>query len=227
MAVAMLRGGPYRRCIENRIRPGNTDLGSLPTMTHPELARTLPGRASVPRALGLLAALAVTGLIGAGCSNAPAGSAAGNAAGGNAPSGTAANTERAVRFAQCMRSNGVANFPDPSASGQFTIDAIANGSGIDVASAGFQQALNACKGLEPAGFTGSPRSAQQQQAALGFAQCIRANGVSDFPDPTPDGPLVDTNRIPSAATPTGMSALHAAMQRCGSFARAAGVTGGR
>ena len=26
------------------------------------------------------------------------------------------------------------------------------------------------------------------------------NGVPDFPDPTPNGPLVDTNRIPSAAT---------------------------
>ena len=46
---------------------------------------------------------------------------------------------------------------------------------------------------------GSKRSPQQQQAALKFAQCIRANGVPDFPDPTPNGPLVDTNRIPSAA----------------------------
>ncbi|HET6966304.1 MAG TPA: hypothetical protein VFH58_16130 [Acidimicrobiales bacterium] len=144
-----------------------------------------------------------------------------------APSGTGTNTEKAVQFAQCMRSNGVANFPDPSASGQFTIENIANGSGINVSSAAFQQALVACKRLEPAGFTGSPRSAQQQQAALGFAGCIRANGVSDFPDPAPDGPLIDTNRIPSAATPAGMSALHAAMQRCGSFAGAAGVTGGR
>ena len=58
--------------------------------------------------------------------------------------------------------------------------------------------------LEPPGFTGGTRSAQQQEAGLKFAQCIRANGVPDFPDPTPDGPLIDTNRMP-AATSGGMS----------------------
>jgi hypothetical protein len=50
---------------------------------------------------------------------------------------------------------------------------------------------------------GSKQSSEQQQAALSFAQCIRANGVPDFPDPTANGPLVDTNRIPSAAEPGG------------------------
>jgi hypothetical protein len=91
----------------------------------------------------------------------------------------------------------------------------------------FQQALSACRDLEPAGFMGQKRSSQQQQAALKFAQCIRDNGVSDFPDPAPDAPLIDTNRIPSAATPGGMSALHASMQKCRSFAAAAGVGGGQ
>jgi hypothetical protein len=71
---------------------------------------------------------------------------------------------------------------------------------------------------------GSKRSPQQQQAGLRFARCIRENGVKDFPDPIPDGPLVDTNRVPSAAEPGGMSALHAAMQKCGDMAAAAGVT---
>jgi hypothetical protein len=28
---------------------------------------------------------------------------------------------------------------------------------------------------------------------------MRENGVPDFPDPTPNGPLIDTSRIPSAA----------------------------
>jgi hypothetical protein len=71
---------------------------------------------------------------------------------------------------------------------------------------------------------GTKRSSQQQSAALEFAQCIRANGVPDFPDPLPNGPLVDTNRIPSAAGPGGMSSLHAAMQKCRDAAAAAGVT---
>lgn len=126
-----------------------------------------------------------------------------------------------------MRSHGVSNFPDPGPSGQFTIDAIANGSGLDINSPTFQQAFGACQALEPPGFTGTTRSAQQQDAALKFAQCVRANGVADFPDPTADGPLIDTNRIPSAHTPGGRSALQAAMQKCSSFSAAAGVPGGR
>ncbi len=83
------------------------------------------------------------------------------------------------------------------------------------------------QGLEPPGFTGGKVTPKQRTARLEFAQCIRDNGVPDFPDPTPNGPLVDTNRIPSTATAAGMSALNAAMHKCGDFARAAGVTGGR
>jgi len=163
-------------------------------------------------------------LIGLGCSHAPGT----NRTPGPGTSGAAATSlEKAVRFAMCMRANGVVNFPDPAASGQFTIDAIANGSGVDTSSAAFKQAMSACIGLEPPGFTGSTRSAQQQEAGLKFAQCIRENGVTDFPDPTPDGPLIDTNRIPSSATSGGRSMLNAAMQKCRSFAAAAGVTGGK
>jgi hypothetical protein len=102
-----------------------------------------------------------------------------------------------------------------------------NGSSLDPTSTAWKNAINACKDLEPAGFTGSKRSAQEQQAALKFAQCIRDNGVKDFPDPTPDGPLIDTNRIPSANRNGGMTILHAAMQKCRDFAAAAGVTGGQ
>jgi hypothetical protein len=135
--------------------------------------------------------------------------------------------DRAVKFAECMRNNGVSGFPDPNASGQLTIDAVANGSSIDTNSAAFKQAMNACKDSEPPGFTGPKVTSQLRVARLEFAQCIRDHGVPDFPDPTPNGPLIDTNRIPSANTPAGMSALHAAMHKCGDFARAAGVTGGR
>jgi hypothetical protein len=176
-----------------------------------------------------LAALAIATLIGAGCSHAPgtSGSFAGTGSGVGTGSATATALEKAVQFAQCMRSNGVINFPDPNTSGQFTIDAIANGSGVDTGSAAFKQAMSACIGLEPPGFTGSTRSAQQQAAGLKFAQCIRENGVTDFPDPTPDGPLIDTNRIPSSATSGGRSILNAATQKCRDFAAAAGVTGGQ
>jgi hypothetical protein len=118
---------------------------------------------------------------------------------GSSPNNSAANAQQAKRFAECMRNNGVSDFPDPGASGKFTIDAIVNGSSLDLSTPAFKQAMSACKDLEPAGFTGTKRSSQEQQAALKFAKCMRENGVPDFPDPTPNGPLIDTSRIPSAA----------------------------
>ena len=181
------------------------------------------------RRLGPLAALAMLALIGAGCSGTGSSSGTNTAAsssGGN-NNNTAATREQAVKFAKCMRDNGVKEFPDPDASGALTIDAIANGSSLDTNTAAFKQAISACKDLEPPGFTGHKRSAQEQKAALKFAQCVRDNGVKDFPDPTPDGPLIDTNRIPSSGTQGGMNVLHAAMQKCRAFASGAGVTGGQ
>ena len=116
-----------------------------------------------------------------------------------------------------MRENGVSEFPDPDASGGLTIDGVVNGSSLDPSTAAWKEAIAACKELQPPGFTGDGRrSAEEQEAALEFAQCIRDNGVKDFPDPTPDGPLVDTNRIPSAAN-GDLSVLNAAMQTCGAL----------
>jgi hypothetical protein len=169
--------------------------------------------------LAALALIAMLVPISACGSSAPADTSTGS--GGNS---TAANAQKAVKFAECMRSNGVSAFPDPDPSGNFTIDGVVNGSSLDPNTPAFKQAISACRDLEPAGFTGSKRSAQQMQAALKFAQCIRANGVRDFPDPANGQPLVDTNRIPSAATESGMSILNAAMQKCRDAAAAAGVT---
>ena len=169
------------------------------------------------RLLRPLAALAIASLVGAGCSKAPAHTATDSGSGDS----NAATHEHALKFAECMRSNGVKDFPDPDASRPLTIDAIANGSSLDTNTAAFKEAISACKDLEPPGFTGVERSAQQQSASLMFAQCIRENGVKDFPDPVNGEPLVDTNRIPSANQPGGMSILNAAMQKCGDLAQKA------
>jgi hypothetical protein len=167
------------------------------------------------RPLWLLAVLGLVALISACGSNASAGT--GTAASSGPLTTTPTSLDHAVKFSQCMRDNGVKQFPDPNASGQLTIDGVVNGSGLNPNSEAFQQALTACKALEPPGFAGTTRTPQQQEVALKFAQCIRDNGVSDFPDPTPDGPLVDTTRIPSSSLPGGMSALHAAMHTCGAI----------
>ena len=167
------------------------------------------------RTLKPLAVLALLALMGAGCSN---GSAEGGSAAGNQ---NATARGKAVRFAECLRENGVSDFPDPDATGAFTIETIANGSSVDTSSLAFTRALTACEDLEPAGFYGEARSPEQQEAALEFAQCIRDHGVKDFPDPAIDQPLVDTNRIPSSDTQAGMAILNAAMAKCP--AEAAGV----
>ncbi len=118
---------------------------------------------------------------------------------------TSTGAAKAVKFAACMREHGLSGFPDPDASGELTIDGIVNGSSLDPDSPAWKEAIGACKDLQPSGFTGHKRGSGQQDAALAFAECIRANGVPDFPDPAPDQPLVDTNRIPSSATDAGMT----------------------
>jgi hypothetical protein len=173
----------------------------------------------VTRKLRPLAALATVALIGAGCSNEPAE----NGSAGNA---NATSRDKAVEFAECMRDNGVSGFPDPDASGELTIDGVLNGSSLDPSTPAWKEAIGACKDLQPPGFTGDDEvSDEEQEARLEFAQCIRDNGVEDFPDPAKEEPLVDTRRIPSAAEPGGMSILNAAMQTCGDHAARAGVAG--
>jgi hypothetical protein len=188
----MLPAGTYRRHIEKRIRSGNTALPSIVAMDKTQ------------RPLATLALIAISALVSACGSHTTAGS-------------TTAAHAQAMRFAACMRSNGVGGFPDPSGSGGFTIDAVVNGSSLNPNAPAFKHAISTCRGLEPAGFTGPKVTARQMAVRLEFARCIRRNGVPDFPDPTASGPLVDTNRIPSAKRPGGMSALTAAMHECGAL----------
>ena len=150
----------------------------------------------------LLPALALLAVL-AGCGNT------------KADTGATDNRSEAAKFSACMRDNGVKNFPDPDASGELTADGVANGSSVDTNGPAWSKAIAACKDLQPAGFTGTKRSAEQQATSIKFAQCIRENGVPDFPDPDPNGPLVDTNRIPSSNSKAGMTALNAAMKTCG------------
>jgi hypothetical protein len=156
--------------------------------------------------LAFVVALAV-----AGCGN----ESAKNGSTGSSSSKTASTEKTTVTFSECMRENGVSGFPDPDASGELTIDAVLNGSSLDPDSPVFKRAMDACEDLQPAGFTGDKRTAAEQDKVLRFAQCVRDNGVPDFPDPTTDSPIVDTTRIPSVGNGPPPPALDAAMQTCG------------
>jgi hypothetical protein len=91
-------------------------------------------------------------------------------------------SKNGAQFAACMRKNGVPNFPDPSSTGEISIGP---SSGVDPGSPKFQSAQTKCRKLLPNG--GQPTAAQiakAQQGALDFSKCMRAHGVTKFPDPT-------------------------------------------
>jgi hypothetical protein len=117
--------------------------------------------------------------------------------------------EKAVKFSECLRANGVGDFPDPNASGEFP------SYGVSVTAAVWTKAVAACKSLQPPGSLNAHLTPTQFSAALKFAQCVREHGVPDFPDPVNGQPLIDTNRIPSANKPGGMTILNAATHTCG------------
>lgn len=91
-----------------------------------------------------------------------------------------------VPFSQCMRANGVPNFPDLSnkgmqiaSSGQtLSVD------GVSVNTPAFVAARGKCQKYMPGSTVAS--SSQQARAlagALTFARCMRRHGVPNFPDP--------------------------------------------
>jgi hypothetical protein len=96
-----------------------------------------------------------------------------------------------LAFAECMRSHGVSTFPDPSSKSGFTSSGSA--SSINHDSPQFIAANAACQHLLPAG--PPPVSNQQRlQQGLKIAECMRAHGIHDFPDPTPQGGLQITGK---------------------------------
>jgi hypothetical protein len=118
------------------------------------------------------------------------------ACGGSAPSSVSAPTyTQVLALAQCMRGHGVPNFPDPNASGSYTLTSNgsiegAGGSSIDINSSQAQAAYGDCRHLLP----GAPsiaqleqRVQQEQQASaralpglLKWEQCVRSHGVPTF-----------------------------------------------
>ena len=177
------------------------------------------------RPLAALGIVAIVAVISAGCGG--AGGSADTAASDTAAAarttgtvGTGGGTgltarDKAVKFSECMRQNGVGDFPDPDASGAFP------SFGVSVSVATWTSALRACKALQPPSSLSAHLTPTQFSAALKFARCVREHGVPDFPDPVNGQPLIDTNRIPSANRPGGMAILNAAGHKCAAFIEAA------
>jgi hypothetical protein len=123
----------------------------------------------------------LVGLASIGCAIAVA------ACGSSAKPGRHSINDQALAYSRCMRANGVPGYPDPNADGQTKI---ASSSGINFSSPGFTAAESACRKFTAGGPSASGASAQILGKYLAFSKCIRAHGITDFPDPTtsPPGP---------------------------------------
>jgi hypothetical protein len=126
---------------------------------------SIPGRGRVLAAL----AAGVT-LLAAACGG-----------GGGSPSASGSSAhEKLVAFAECMRSHGVPDWPDPLPQGGFP----RKGDHTPL----FDSAWQFCQHLLPP--PQPPNAAQQaQQMAHGlkFARCMRSHGIPGFPDPSAAG----------------------------------------
>lgn len=117
----------------------------------------------------------------------------------SSPGNTAGSPSHAqvLAFAKCMRSHGVPNFPDPKAGQNGAVrvqasDRSGSGpslkiNGVPVNAPAFQSAQQACRSLLPNGGRPPQLSASQRQAMLQFSQCMRAHGLTNFPDPQFNG----------------------------------------
>ena len=158
----------------------------------------------------------------AGCAAALAGCGSSGKQGGGSSSSAYAS---GIRFAGCMRSHGVPNFPDPGPGGGIQIN---SSSGIDPASPAFQSAQSACAKLMPGG--GPPRgaaSATRKLHLLALAQCIRRHGFTSFPDPTvtPPHPGGASGIGLAFGSPGAFLAVPQALIQSPGFAQAAAVCG--
>ncbi len=95
---------------------------------------------------------------------------------------SAANQQKMVKFAQCMRTHGEPEFPEPT-EGNIEIHS-RNGHGPNPESSQFQAAEKACSRYAPSKIAPSPaQQAKMQEQALKFSACMRTHGVPNFPDP--------------------------------------------
>ncbi|MDE3134736.1 MAG: hypothetical protein KGL15_11770 [Acidobacteriota bacterium] len=104
-----------------------------------------------------------------------------------------------LAISKCMRAHGVTNFPDPSGHG-INI----GGTGINPRSPAFQKAQSTCFKLMPGGGPqGHPATAAQIKQADQNAQCMRAHGITGYPDP------IISQESPTALNPANYSSIEA------------------
>lgn len=105
---------------------------------------------------------------------------------GGSPAAHVLQQSGPLAFSRCIRSHGVAGFPDPNSSGVWPKSRVE----LVAGSPTFEAATRACGHLLPDGGPGvapSPAVVRQIQTDMAkFARCMRSGGVRDWPDATLD-----------------------------------------
>ncbi len=160
-----------------------------------------PPRRPEPRRAGMLAAaLAGIAVLPVACGSS-----------GSPGAATSKTYQKALAFAQCMRSHGAPGFPGPSSAGTFDIPQTEANSPL------MTSAANACRKLIPPGAV--QQSAAQQRAvvsqALKQSACMRSRGYPNFPDPVfgPNGSISWPVGPPMGIDPKSAQ-FQAAQQTC-------------
>jgi len=125
------------------------------------------------------------------------------------------NLQIAISYANCMRSHGAPNWPDPNSEGQF-LKTKTNRADFQAPASAYKTCLH----LLPNG--GQLTTAQQQIISplmLKLASCMRSHGITSFPDPTVNasGVTIDPHGLD-----TSSAQFHAAQQACRKYMTEAG-----
>jgi hypothetical protein len=157
----------------------------------------------------VITAAAALALLVAACSSSPS-----SVSSGGSSSTGGSSSPSLLSFAQCMRSNGLPNFPDPS-SNKFP-----SAQQLGVSDSQYQMAETACQRLLPAGGGGRFPAAEVQQLLAGmraFSQCMRSHGVTSWPDPTTNSqgqPLFDISSAGLTRSERHSPQIETAMDTC-------------
>jgi hypothetical protein len=104
---------------------------------------------------------------------------------GSGGAGGEADKEAGLKYAQCMRDNGVPGFEDPKVDENGELDGLGAPKGVDEKTV--EAAQKTCAKYLPNG--GAPEQMNPEDVAKirAYAKCLRENGMPGFPDPDTDG----------------------------------------
>lgn len=155
--------------------------------------------------------------------------------GGGAPASSPTKVmSAALQYANCMRSHGVPNFPDPNSKAEFQIQPVQVHNGVRTvsqdllaSSPAFQAAQQACGSFGSAGRqVTAVQEKHEFRLTLEAAECMRANGVSNYPDPKWLNGSIDANYNPSLNINPSSPAFLKAAKKCAHGLPLLGSVGG-